>query len=216
MTLAHSVTVVLPKAQRYVPGKEDDTVYHAYRLALSSVTTDDIVFESDIVKKAKAKVIAKVLTLEEKSWSPSYRHARAEQLLAGMLFGECRGQNLLCMNAVGHVALNRAKADLDARYGHGLWGVLNKRKAFSCLRTVDPNYRVIKAAMAGKLKPHSPDGIKWTIALGIAHQLMHRDLSDPTRGATFYFAKTILPKWIHDSKMQRVAEMDGHIFYKKN
>jgi spore germination cell wall hydrolase CwlJ-like protein len=148
-------------------------------------------------------------------WSPSARHERAERNLAAMLLGECRGQSIVCMQAVGHVAMNRAREGRPARYGDGLYGVIRRHAAFSCMLRSDNSWRVVSAALAGKLPPHSPDGIKWTMALGEAHILMHRSSPDPTKGATFYYAASIRPAWVHDRGMVRTAALDGHVFYRK-
>ena len=151
-------------------------------------------------------------------WSPSEKHKRSEALLAGMLFGECRGQGQLCMIYVGHVAMNRARQDLDHRYGKGLWGVLNKRKAFSCLNKNDPNRKVIMKGLAGKLKPGTKDAERWDMAKDVAHMLMHRgaEVGDPTMGSTHYHATYMVPKWVKDRGMVKITNVDGHIFYRKD
>jgi len=151
------------------------------------------------------------------NWSPSEKHKRAEEALASILFGECRGQSIYCMTAVGHVAMNRARQNLDKRYGKGLWGVINKNKQFSCLNKNDPSFKVIKKAIAGKLKPGTKDAEKWKMAKDVAHLLMHREEADPTLGATHYYAhKIVTPAWIKDRGMVRTVVLDGHTFYRKD
>lgn len=145
----------------------------------------------------------------------SWKHVRSEKLLAGMMFGECRGQGETCMTAVGHVAMNRARLNMDSRYGQGLWGVLKKHKAFSCFLKSDPNKKVIDKAMAEKLTPGSLEAQRWGMAKKIAHQLMHNPGKDPTHNSTHYFATSIRPAWIHDHGMVRVATINGHIFYRR-
>lgn len=170
--------------------------------------TQAVAQEPQVVKEAMAK--------PPKKWKPSAAHIRAETYLAALIFGECRGCNMTGMYAVGHVALNRAAQHMDDRYGRGLWGVISKRKQFSCFNKNDPNRKVIEKAIAGKLDPDSVDGIKWTVAREVAHDLMHRDMRDPTGGAVFYHTSAIKPKWIKDRGMNRVAKIDGHIFYRKD
>jgi spore germination cell wall hydrolase CwlJ-like protein len=151
------------------------------------------------------------------NWSPSEKHKRAEEALSKILFGECRGQSIYCMTAVGHVAMNRARQNLDKRYGKGLWGVINKNKQFSCLNKNDPSFKVIEKAVAGKLKPGSKDAEKWKMAKDVAHILMHREEADPTLGATHYYAhKIVTPAWIKDRGMVRTVVLDGHTFYRKD
>ncbi len=144
----------------------------------------------------------------------SEKHKRAEKQLAGMLFGECRGENIQCMYAVGHVAMNRARLNLDKRYGKGLWGVLNKRKAFSCFNENDPNLKSINLAMAGKLKPDSIAYKKWELAQDIAHDLMHRSTEDPTNSATHYHANWMRARWADDKGMVKTVKLAGHTFYR--
>lgn len=172
--------------------------------------------QTDAVEKALEESVPKVESDYNSNWTASEKHRRSEELLAGMLFGECRGQSRDCMVAVGHVAMNRAREDLDVRYGKGLWGVLNKRKAFSCLNKNDPNRKMIEKAIAGKLKPGSKSAQKWAMAKEVAHELMHVGGEDPTAGSTHYFAhKLVSPKWIGDRGMVKVAKIDGHTFYRK-
>lgn len=148
-------------------------------------------------------------------WTASEKHRKAEEALSSILFGECRGQSIYCMTAVGHVAMNRARLDLDKRYGKGLWGVINKNKQFSCLNKNDPSYKVIKKAIAGKLKPGTKDAEKWKMAKDVAHILMHRAEADPTLGATHYHATWMIPKWVKDRGMVKTVSLDGHHFYRK-
>lgn len=147
------------------------------------------------------------------------RYGMAVNALQAVMFGECRGQGLTCMTMVGMTAINRVKAHKGKRYGNGIIGVIAKPYAFSCMLSNDPNWRVIKAGIEGRLAPHSPDGIAWTIARGeslrIANAFLRGDvLNDPTNNATYYHAANIRPKWIHDRGMIRTALVAGHVFYK--
>lgn len=150
----------------------------------------------------------------KKPYTPSEKHIRAEKLLAAMMFGECRGQGAECMHAVGHVAMNRARLNLDKRYGRGLSGVVLRHKAFSCFLTSDPNKKVIDRALAGKLNPNTQTGKMWDLAVNISNELMHNPRPDPTNGSTHYHAPYVNPKWANDRGMVRQARIAGHIFYK--
>lgn len=228
----NSVTIPLDAPKVYHKGHRDQVVVKAYKTALSKVTNDKIVFEGGVIDP-------------NFDWSASYLHQRAELRLAQINLGECRGQDhhveyvpkknklgmmmmtkitvspagaktLACMQAVDHVVFNRASQDLDARYGHGVWGVLNKYAAFSCLRRSDNSYKILMAATKGKLSPSAPDGEAWVMALAQAHDSMHRWSPDPTHGATHYFAKYVSPVWKNDRGMIKVATIGAHIFYKKD
>lgn len=150
----------------------------------------------------------------DEKWTPSEKHRRAEKLLAAGIFGECRGQSIYCMTAVGNVMMNRARLGLDKRYGRGLWGVLKKNKQFSCFNKNDPNLKIIKLAMSDKLKVGTSDFYKWKMAKDVAHILMHRSEADPTLGATHYHASYMIAPWVNDIGMTRTVKLDGHIFYK--
>jgi len=143
------------------------------------------------------------------------RKVTPTMMLAGMLLGECRSQSDKCRISVANVAINRANADKDARYGHGIMGVLKHRKAFSCLNVGDPNRVIIYNAFDGKLDPDTPDGKAWVKSLHIAKLAMKGKLHDPTAGSTHYFAKNIKPKWVDDHGMRLVTFIDGHFFYRK-
>lgn len=176
-------------------------------------------YKSFLQDKASSSSTVKELiwsaTKTKRRWSPSFLHQRAELWLAAVLFGECRGQDIVCMQMVGNVVMNRARLNLDRRYGRGVWGVLTKKYAFSCLLMSDNSRKVIDKAMAGKLKLHSPDEIKWSVAVGVAHQLMHRGIPDKTKGATLYHAPYVNPKWNRPKYATRTAVGGGHIFYKE-
>lgn len=194
------VTITLDAAAPYHRPTQANLT--ALQAKLAAVTNDQIVFEG-------------APSGDPSTWTGSAKLKRAHIWLTAMLFGECRGQNVECMYGVGSVALNRARLDLDTRYGHGVYGTVRKRKQFSCLNPNDPNWPVIQKAMAGKLKPHSPDGIKWTIARGIALNLLHRAVKDPTHGALYYHALWVKPIWIHDKGMVKTVKIAGMFFYRK-
>lgn len=182
----------------------------SHRLTVPSVSAKDV-YEDDV----HVELLGTPDT-EVQQWVPSNKHIRAENWLAALMFGECRGQSEACMRAVGHVAMNRARLNLDRRYGKGLLGVMKKPKAFSCFNKNDPNRKIIMKALAGKIDEDSPDYDKWALAKQISHMLMHRDDEDPTAGATHYYAPYVTPAWINDRGMNKVARIDGHIFYRKD
>ena len=181
-------------------------------------TLADAAFAPVSTSTENALVLAAPPTEEvvQPKWKPTEKYRRAKSQLQAMLFGECRGQGRECMILVGNVAMNRARENLDARYGKGLWGVLNKRKAFSCFNKNDPNLKVIKTAQKGKLKEGSADAVQWEVAGEVAHFLMHRGGEDPSMGSTHYYAHGIVkPRWISDRGMKKMVVASGHTFYKK-
>lgn len=148
-------------------------------------------------------------------WEASKKHQRTELYLSAILLGECRGQGAACMTSVGHVAMNRARLNMDTRYGKGLIGVIKKRKQFSCLNKNDPSYPLLMKAIAGNLDETTADGIAWKQAKEIAHHLMHVGGKDPTGSATHYYAEYVSPAWKNDRGMVQTVKISGHIFYRK-
>lgn len=125
--------------------------------------------------------------------------------LARTIFGEARGESFLGQVAVAWVIKNRADRA-------GWWGgpdiesVCRRHAQFSCWTPGDPNLPVIQAA-----QPSDPH---FLTALGIAALVMQRHLSDPTNGATNYYAASIPPPaW--SLNMVPLGQIGGHFFLRE-
>ena len=65
------------------------------------------------------------------------------EVLSKTIYGEARGESLLGKIAVGHVVLNRVKA--ESWYGDSIEGVCRKKQQFSCFNLDDPNLPKLQA-----------------------------------------------------------------------
>lgn len=161
------------------------------------------------------------------------------QVLAQTIWGEARSHGEEGMRAVGHVILNRARAEKPRLFGDGVAGVAKKHNQrnvfqFSCWNPNDPNRR--KMARMAELDQmiragESPDGSPfqewyedfirsgegqeyraWLEAKRIARSILAGQDSDPTRGALFYHTTGVTPYW--SKKMTQIGRINNHIFYR--
>lgn len=137
--------------------------------------------------------------------TPGNRHD-----LALTMWGEARGYGTLGMRAIGHVIMNRVKADKKMFGGDTIHGVCHKRKQFSCWNLGDPNRE--RMERLPQMDESNPDWIAFLKADRLAGQILSGADKDNTAGATFYHAEYMIPYWIDD--MEPVGVMFGHIFYK--
>lgn len=119
------------------------------------------------------------------------------------IWGEARGETLGGKIAVAHVILNRVR--LQSWMGKTIRGVCRKPWQFSCWNRNDPNREKM-------LKAKPSDALECLFA---ATGALSGHLTDPTRGATHYYAFRAIqpPKWA--SKLKKTAQIGGHIFMKK-
>lgn len=129
--------------------------------------------------------------------------------LAGTIWGEARNQPLDGRRAVGHVVMNRVKADRDA-WGHGIIGVCHKRKQFSWLNISDPGLAAFKVMLT---KPMTdPERIAWEQSKVLAKRIASGQDHDNTHGATTYRTNNIHAYW--DYSMTVVGVMYDHTFFR--
>ncbi len=127
-----------------------------------------------------------------------------KDLLARLLFGECRGEILAGQVAVANVVLNRVK---DGRFGHNVKEVCLKKWQFSCFNEDDPNLPL--TASPPMREPFTQCELVAELALSY---LLH----DNTGGATHYANLDVCyPKWIKSPKMQHLCKIGRHTFYKE-
>lgn len=127
-------------------------------------------------------------------------------ILARTLWGEARGEGAAGMEAVAAVVMNRvALARIRGRmwWGDSVAEVCRKPWQFSCWNERDPN-------RAKLLAVSSTDPV-FALALRIARRAAAGGLADPTRGATHYHARGIMPGWA--AGQVPVAEIGRHLFY---
>jgi len=138
-------------------------------------------------------------------------------VLARTIFGEARGEGIPGMEAVASVIMNRF--DVCQQHPGFWWGTAEalsgfksgtvgqiclKPFQFSCWNKNDPNRE--------KLLSIKGDNFVFKMAMDIADQAIHRQLKDPTHGATHYRTKLVDPKW--DDGERPVARIGNHVFFR--
>lgn len=125
------------------------------------------------------------------------------ELLAGLIYGEARGECEIGKIAVGCVVMNRC---LDSRWGASIRQVALAPYQFSCFNKGDPNRKNISEAINRK------DPL-YLQCFDIAMNIIDGKYTDPTRGATHYHTTACSPKWIKSPKMKFIKRIGRHLFY---
>lgn len=131
-------------------------------------------------------------------------------ILARTLWGEARSEGMIGMEAVAHVVHNRVAA--RSWWGRDIVGVCHKAWQFSCWNANDPN--------RAKLLQLTTATVSFSVALAAARSVMklesegRRAASDPTNGATHYYAPRVVstPNWAQGKRP--CASIGGHEFFK--
>jgi spore germination cell wall hydrolase CwlJ-like protein len=129
-------------------------------------------------------------------------------VLARTLWGEARGEGLAGMVAVAWTIRNRVDdGKAKSWWGEGYVGVCQKPWQFSCWNSNDPNFPFLSGA-----KP-IPKG-EFAMCQLAAQQVIEGVKSDPTCGATHYYATTMPtpPKWTFGAK--QTLKLGHHVFFK--
>lgn len=126
--------------------------------------------------------------------------------LAANIYHEARGENLMGQHAVALVTMNRAHDDANQ-----VCDVVMKDKQFSWTNGQLVKRKWGRFYLTKKGEPK--DERAWRQAKGVAYVVMKGWVPDYTRGATFYHAKRVNPRWNKDMKL--VAVFGNHKFYVK-
>ena len=112
--------------------------------------------------------------------------------LAKTIYGEARGENIETMFAVGWVIRNRLKS---GRHGNTYKDVVLQPKQFSCWNKNDPNFKVIKGIIKGRI---------WEVCIGIAIVVMQSaEKHNPVMGVRHYYDKSLdsnPPYWAEEGE----------------
>lgn len=138
------------------------------------------------------------------SGRPALETLSPEELLARVIWGECRGVDLLEARAIAHVVVNRAAK--PGWWGQDVKSVCLKASQFSCLNPGDPNLpKILSGSFA--------DG-NWANCQREAADAISGASSDPTDGAVSYHAASmrVYPTWTYE--MHKTVSIGSHIFYK--
>ena len=116
--------------------------------------------------------------------------------LAKTIYGEARGENVETMLVVGWVIRNR----LHSKYYDNTYkDVVLQPKQFSCWNKDDPNYKVIKGKIKGRL---------WEVCIGVAIVVMQSvEKHNPVVGVYHYYDKSIdsnPPYWAESGEYMSV------------
>lgn len=144
--------------------------------------------------------------------------------MAATIFGEARNEPENGKWAVGHVILNRAKAN-KAHWGKGISGVCRQRLQFSCWNKNDPNEPKCQDVYRDVMDEAFDDMYRARINCYNAALAVREGINDPTFGATHYYApagmKALVEKGLAKSEIPAwakgktpTATIGGHIFYK--
>ena len=116
--------------------------------------------------------------------------------LAKTIYGEARGENIETMFSIGWVIRNRLKS---GRHGNNYKDVVLQPKQFSCWNKNDPNYKIIKGAIRGRL---------WEVCIGVAIVVMQSaEKCNPVMGTRHYYDKSLdsnPPYWAEEGESMSV------------
>ena len=128
-----------------------------------------------------------------------YEDWNDKEILAGMIFGEARGEPLEGKIGVAITAMTRTKYP---QWGSTIRNVVLALKQFSCWE--DVNAEKIRQA-------RSQNSIVWKICFDIADKVMTGVYTDTIGEPTNYHTTAIFPDWA--TSMKRLAVIGNHIFY---
>ena len=129
-------------------------------------------------------------------------------ILARTLWGEARGESLAGQIAVAWTIRNRV-SDGKAKswWGEGYTGVCQAPYQFSCWNKNDPNFAYLSGVKPIPFREFAQAQIA-------ADQVIAGKVSDPTGGATHYYATTMAksPDWA--AKAKQTLKFGHHVFFK--
>jgi len=129
-------------------------------------------------------------------------------ILARTLWGEARGESLSGQIAVAWTIRNRVNDGKNRSWwGEGYVGVCQAKYQFSCWNKNDPNFPYLSGTRQIPFRELAQARIA-------ADQVIDGKVSDPTGGATHYYAIAMKtpPAWA--SKATQTLKLGGHAFFK--
>jgi N-acetylmuramoyl-L-alanine amidase len=124
------------------------------------------------------------------------------------VYFESRGESHKGQKAVAYVTWNRAQQNID-----NVCDEVFKPKQFSWTykkaRKIKKKDKILYEI---KMPKNKFDNEAWLRAAAVSAEVIYGDAGDPTKGATYFHAKSELPDWVH--KKRRLAVIDNHYFYK--
>jgi spore germination cell wall hydrolase CwlJ-like protein len=130
-------------------------------------------------------------------------------ILARTLWGEARGESLAGQIAVAWTIRNRVNdGKTKSWWGEGYAGVCLKPYQFSCWNKNDPNFAYLSGAKAIPFRELAQARIA-------ADQVIDGKVSDPTGGATHYYAIAMKTSPVWAAKATQTLKLGGHVFFKE-
>ncbi len=145
-------------------------------------------------------------TQATRSWDrEDLRRLPPAELLARVIWGECRGVDAVEARAIAHVVLNRVARPRG--WGTDVTSVCLHPRQFSCLNDGDPNYQKI-------LLGDFSDG-DWLACQAEAQAAVAGTSQDPTQNAIGYHAASMktYPGWA--KSLVATCRIGGHVFYRE-
>lgn len=157
-------------------------------------------------KKSSPSTTPPSATQATRSWDrEDLRKLPPADLLARVIWGECRGVDAVEARAIAHVVLNRVARPRG--WGTDVTSVCLHPRQFSCLNDGDPNYQQI-------LLGDFSDG-DWLTCQAEAQAAVSGTSQDPTQNAIGYHAASMktYPGWA--KTLIETARIGGHVFYRE-
>lgn len=158
-----------------------------------------------VYKWTTSPVYVPIPTTPTASADPAEVAKNQLECLAYNVFHEARGEPQSGQEAVAWVTLNRVESK---RYPGNICDVVKQPKQFSWY----------KGSTSLAINWKDPIEVKaWNKAKKIAERVIAdfvADKNDPTKGALFYHANYVNPKWAAEDNI--VATVGNHVFYKQD
>lgn len=138
---------------------------------------------------------------DEESLQSPVKPGSPADTLARTIYGEARGESVRGKEAVAAVVMNRVRR--PGWWGRSVEEVCRRPWQFSCWNDNDPN--------CVKIQRVKDDDRVFRICVRIARRAIAGVIDDPTKGATHYHVRGMLPPWAR--KLAPSAEIGNHLFY---
>lgn len=125
-------------------------------------------------------------------------HSSQIQCLAENAYFEARGQSVAGQIAVMNVVMNRTK---DSRFPRTPCKVIRQKSRGIC-----------QFSWVCSGSRHISDHKLFAKMVDMAKQVYHKQISDHSRGALFFHARSVRPNWARTSRITTV--IGSHIFYR--
>lgn len=213
MTLAGAHTIDAMLAKHQPPGVDGPRVFQSGDWQYGDESTEELERgDAPSAKAASASPRAAPIKAAVHAAMRSTGVRDPETLILALtMWGEARNLGREGMESVGHVIINRSRADNPGRFGNGVIGVALHDQQFSCWNRSDPNLGLM--GKIDHLDAESSDEEMWKLAVKLARQIAAGRSHDPTKGATYYHASDVNPFWAPTKHY--LGKWGSHLFYRE-